>query len=117
LHALVIEDEPLVALDLEYQLRLLGVSTVDVAASEIGAIELAKQRCPDLITADVGLQQGSGISAVQAICAKNGTIPVIYVTAQSDRLSNAPADLVVTKPFLPGALRRAFNAAISTKDK
>jgi two-component system, response regulator PdtaR len=107
LHALVIEDELLIALDIEQQLKELGFATVDVATSEKEAIELAQKRCPDLITADVELREGNGISAIRKICAGGGQVPVIYITSRLDLLELVPDSIVVQKPFATAKLRQA----------
>lgn len=117
MHALVIEDELLIALDIEQQLRELGFATVDIAASELEAIDLARQHCPDLITADVELRQGNGISAIREICSRYGQVPIIYITSRSDLLDRVPDSIVIQKPFNPGRLRQAHLAALSSASR
>jgi CheY-like chemotaxis protein len=110
MHALIIEDEPMIALLIEDQLRDLGFSSIDFAVTETEAVASADKRCPDLITSDVRLLQGCGIAAVQAICARK-CIPVIFITATArdvrERVSDA---LVVAKPFGRADLTRALVA-------
>jgi CheY-like chemotaxis protein len=117
MHALVIEDELLIALDIEQQLKELGFATVDIATSEVQALELAQQRCPDLITADVELRQGNGISAIHEICARYGQVPIIYITSRSDLLGQVPDSIVIRKPFFSGKLRQAHRAALSSASR
>lgn len=80
MHALIIEDEFLIALDIEERLQKLGFTSVDVAITEAQAVELAHRRCLDLITANVHLREGTGIAAIQKICSEYEKIPVIYIT-------------------------------------
>jgi two-component system, response regulator PdtaR len=117
LHALVIEDELLIALDIEQQLKELGFATVDVATSEMEAIDLAQKRCPDLITADVELREGNGISAIRKICARRGQVPVIYITSRLDLLELVPDSIVVQKPFAMGKLRQAHLDAMGSTSR
>jgi CheY-like chemotaxis protein len=81
MHVLIIEDEAMLAADLQCFLEELGADSSDVADSEQDAIEAALARPPDLITADVTLRQGTGTAAVQAIRNEIGHVPVVFVTA------------------------------------
>ncbi len=109
----MIEDELLIALDIEQQLKELGFATVDIATSEMEAIELAQERCPDLITADVELREGNGISAIRKICARAGQVAIIYITSRTDLLDLVPDSIVIQKPFATGKLRQAHLEALS----
>ncbi len=68
MHALIIEDDDLIAMTIEAVLRDCGFTSFTVAVSLDEAVAAATGRCPDLITADVELKPGSGIDAVQTIC-------------------------------------------------
>ena len=83
MHALIIEDDELIALAIEDVLRDCGFTSFHVAVSLDRAIASAHQRCPRLITADVELSPGSGIDAVQTICSAN-PIPVVFITGRPD---------------------------------
>jgi CheY-like chemotaxis protein len=111
MHALIIEDEPIIAMLIEDQLRTLGYTSVDFAVTEAEAVASAGRRCPDLITSDVRLPEGCGIAAVKSICGGR-YIPVVFITATGGevraRLSEA---VVVAKPFGPSHLREAVFAA------
>ncbi|HMG45883.1 MAG TPA: response regulator [Allosphingosinicella sp.] len=111
MHALIIEDEPIIAMLIEDHLRTLGYTSVDFAVTEAEAVAAAGRRCPDLITSDVRLPEGCGIAAVESICG-GGYIPVVFITATAGevraRLSEA---IVVAKPFGPAHLREAVFAA------
>ena len=111
MHALIIEDEPLIALLIEDRLRALGYVTFDFAATETEAVAAATRRCPDLITSDVRLPEGCGIAAVETICG-GGPIPVVFITATAWQVRQRMRDAaVVEKPFVPGELDRALLAA------
>jgi CheY-like chemotaxis protein len=110
MHALIIEDEPMIALLIEDQLRSLGYTSLDFAATEAEAVALAESRRPDLITSDVRLTQGCGIAAVKEICSGRH-IPVVFITATTWEVRERMADaVVVPKPFCPADLARAVMA-------
>lgn len=99
MHALIIEDDDLIAVMIEEVLSACGFTSFEVAASLNEAVAAARKRCPDLITADVELKPGSGIDAVQTICSKTA-IPVIFITGRADAArSRMPQHTVLSKPF------------------
>lgn len=113
-HALIIEDEMIIALEVEDLLRELGYRSFDVAASPAEAIEQASRHRPDLITADVRILDGTGIEAVKAITERLGEIPYFYVTGNVDMLRGETAG-VVEKPISPRAFARACAAAVGAR--
>ncbi|MCQ4161416.1 response regulator [Roseomonas sp. GC11] len=113
---LVIEDEPIIAMDVRQLVEACGHRVVGVAASEAQAVRMAQERKPRLILADVNLGAGGdGISAVNRI-QREVQVPVIFVTAYPERLLTAeqvePA-FVISKPFEPLALAIATYQAVS----
>lgn len=99
---LIIEDEPLIAMDLHQLVSRSGHNVVGLAASEADAVRLAREKNPGLIIADVNLGLGGdGIDAVRRIL-RDSPVPVIFVTAHPERLLTAegiePA-FVMHKPF------------------
>jgi len=114
MHALIIEDEALFAAVIEFILRDCGFKSFDVAISSDGAIAAASKRRPDLITADVALEGGTGIEAVSAICPKP-SIPVIFITGSAleirDRVPDYP---VLSKPFSQQTLTYAVAASLAS---
>ena len=114
MHALIIEDEVLIAALIEDSLRAFGFSTFDWAVSEEQAVAFATARCPDLITADNRLSGGCGVSAVLTICERT-PIPVLFVVADTaDVLDVLPSAIVVCKPFERDSLRQAVGEALLT---
>jgi CheY-like chemotaxis protein len=112
----VIEDEPVIAMDIRRLVEACGHRVVGVAASESSAVALAEQHHPGLILADINLGRGGdGILAVARIV-KSMPVPVIFVTAYPERLLTAerpePA-FVISKPFDPMALAVATYQAIT----
>jgi len=106
-HALVIEDEILIAMEIEALLEEIGYHSFDIATSPREAVAFAQARKPDLITADVRIKEGTGLEAVRAICAAQGDIPVVYVTGNSDMLAGLSDPIHIDKPISAHALRDA----------
>lgn len=99
---LIIEDEPLIAMDLRILVQQCGHRVVGLAASEDAALQLAEQHRPGLILADINLGRGGdGMNAVRRIL-RISHVPVIFITAYPQKLLTAeglePA-FVINKPF------------------
>ena len=111
MHALIIEDDSLIALLIEDMLREVGYTSFAFAVSADGAVAAAAERRPDLITADVRLEPGSGIDAVDRI-REEQEIPVVFVTATSSEVrERQDGAIVVQKPFAAIDLKAAVFAA------
>lgn len=82
---LVVEDESIVAKDIQVCLRKLGYEVVGIVSSGEEAIEKAREVEPDLVMMDIMLKgEMSGIEAATSI-RKTQDIPVIFLTAYTDR--------------------------------
>lgn len=116
MHALIIEDESLIAMAIEDALRDCGFTSFDVAISADEAVAAATRKCPDLITADVKLRPGCGITAVQSICSEQ-PIPVIFITGSpgdvSIRMLGHP---LVEKPFNADHIMAALELTLDSRD-
>ncbi|HEY3694837.1 response regulator [Phenylobacterium sp.] len=108
-HALIIEDEILIAFEVQGVLEELGFDSFDLACSPTEALALAQAHRPDLITADLRIVGGTGLEAVEAITEQMGPIPVVYVTANADLLRGHCAPAVVEKPIAWPVLADACN--------
>lgn len=94
---LLVEDEYILALDLERQLTELGYKVIGFVASGEEAIALAHAHKPDLILMDIKIKGAiDGIETARQI-QEQDAIPVIYITAYSDRLILERAK--ITEPF------------------
>ena len=112
MHAFIIEDEYLIGKSLQDMLEVLGFNHFSFARSEDAAIMGAGDQVFDLITADVRLLPGDGVTAVEAIRARRN-VPVIYLTAYAEELRDrVPDAIVVQKPVKPDALASAVRAAM-----
>ena len=114
MHALIIEDEMLVAAVIEFVLRDCGFDSIDVAPSSAIAIAAASRQRPDLITADMLLDAGTGLEAVSAI-SPQASIPVIFITGSAMQLRDQIPDYaVLNKPFSQQTLTYAVAASMAS---
>jgi CheY-like chemotaxis protein/DNA-directed RNA polymerase specialized sigma24 family protein len=112
---LIIEDEPIIALDIESLVRDLGHEVTGVARTHKEAVAMVRARAPGLVLADIQLADGSsGLDAVNEILTEIDT-PVIFITAFPERLLTGekpePAFLV-TKPFRPETVKATISQAL-----
>ncbi|USQ94665.1 response regulator [Caulobacter sp. RL271] len=105
-HVLIIEDEILVAFEVEALLAEMGFTSFDIADSAADALTLAIANPPDLITADYRIVGGTGVEAVEAIQRRLGRIPVVYVTGNADQLQGRFTP-IVDKPISARILAEA----------
>jgi DNA-directed RNA polymerase specialized sigma24 family protein len=112
---LIIEDEPLIALDIEDTITSLGHRSVGIARTHMEAVRLAREKHPQLVLSDIQLADGSsGIDAVNDILG-SFDVPVIFITAFPERLLTGerpePAFLI-TKPFSPEMVKALIAQAL-----
>lgn len=111
-HALIIEHCEIIAVMIEDELAELGYPSAVRATSQLEAIRLAEARCPDLVTADERLSDGSGIEAVRRIC-RHEAIPVVFITGDPECIRAAiPEAVILEKPFTHAGLAGAIRLAI-----
>lgn len=112
---LIIEDEPLIAMQLENLVQDLGHSVVGNAATRTEAVRLFKATNPGLVLADVQLADGSsGIDAVEEIL-QGADVPVIFITAFPEKLltgERPEPTFLVTKPFREETVRATISQAL-----
>jgi CheY-like chemotaxis protein len=112
---LIIEDEPIIALDLENLVTELGHKVVAIAATKDDAVAKAKSERPGLVLADINLGEGgSGIDAVSEILA-SFDIPVIFITAYPEKLltgERPEPTYLIAKPFLPETVQATVGQAL-----
>ena len=113
---LIIEDEPIIAMDIEELVLGCGHRVVGVASSEAEAVEIARLHQPGLILADINLGAGGDGSSAVARIIRSHYAPVIFVTAYPERLLTGDAlepAFVITKPFEPLTLAIATYQAVT----
>ena len=112
---LIIEDEPVIAADIEALVKELGHTVVDIAATRSEAVDAVARKTPGLVLADIQLADGSsGIDAVKDILARF-SVPVIFITAFPERLltgERPEPTFLITKPFQPETVKAAIGQAL-----
>lgn len=113
---LIIEDEAIIAMDLEAMMSDLGHRVVGIARTAKGATEMAQKEEFDLILSDIQLaDNSSGIDAVNAILDAQGYRPVIFITSFPERLltgeTSEPAFLI-SKPYTEEQVKSAASQAM-----
>ena len=112
MHALIIEDQFLIALSVEEALRELRYLTFDIAPSVALAVMAATKHCPDLIVADHRILDGTGTDAVLAICSDK-PIPTVFLTGSGEEVrERLPGALILPKPYTMAQLKDAIDAAV-----
>jgi CheY-like chemotaxis protein len=111
----IIEDEPLIALDLQTLVQELGHRVVRIARTETEAIKAVMQARPGLVLADIRLADGSsGLDAVNEIL-RNFSVPVIFVTAFPEMLltgAKPEPTFLIRKPFTANAVKAVISQAL-----
>jgi DNA-directed RNA polymerase specialized sigma24 family protein len=112
---LIIEDEPVIAADIEALVRELGHEVLDIAATRTEALDAVARQTPGLVLADIQLADGSsGIDAVKDILGRFD-VPVIFITAFPERLltgERPEPTFLITKPFQPETVKAAIGQAL-----
>lgn len=112
---LIIEDEPLIAMQLEDLVSGLGHEVCGTAATRTQAQEVFARTSPGLVLADIQLADGSsGLDAVDDIL-ELASVPVIFITAYPERLltgDRPEPTYLVTKPFREATVRAAISQAL-----
>lgn len=112
---LIIEDEPMIAMDLESIVEGLGHRVTGVARTHGEALKEVNKTKPGLVLADIQLADGSsGLDAVNEMLGSIA-VPVIFITAYPDRLLTGerpePAFLI-TKPYQPDTVKAIVSQAL-----
>ena len=112
---LIIEDEPLIAMDLQRMLQDLGHRVTSIARTHKDALRAAAIQKPGLVLADIRLADGSsGLDAVNDIL---GTfaVPVVFVTAYPERLMTGERPeptFLIAKPFREDAVKAIISQVL-----
>ena len=112
---LIIEDEPLIAMDIEAIVTEAGHSVTRIADTRDRAVAAAEEEGPDLVLADIQLADGSsGIDAVSDILS-SVQAPVIFITAYPERLltgARPEPTFLISKPFRAETVHAAISQAL-----
>jgi PAS domain S-box-containing protein len=114
---MIVEDEIVVAMELEEKLRSMGYGITAIISSGEAAVERAEETMPDLVLMDIRLHGAvDGIEAAEAIV-KRHDIPVIFLTAYADDATLQRAKQVhpfgyLIKPFSETELRTTIEISM-----
>lgn len=113
---MIIEDEALIAMDIESIVLAMGHRVTGIARTHSAAVALGKKERPDLILADIMLAENtSGIDAVHDLLAALGSLPVIFITAFPDLLLTGrrpEPTFLIGKPYTDEQIRSAVSQAM-----
>jgi len=112
---LIIEDEPIIAADLESLVEDLGHKVTGNATTYTEAMAMVKSETPGLILCDIQLADGSsGIDAANDIL-KDHDVPIIFITAFPERLltgDRPEPTFLIPKPFQENTVKAAIGQAL-----
>ncbi len=115
---LIVEDKPVIALDIKQRLTRLGYEVTTIADSLVTALEAVAKVPPNLILMDIRLRgDGDGIQAASQIRQDYG-LPVVFLTAHADEATLTQAKQTqpfgyIVKPFESRDLSTAIEIALS----
>ncbi len=112
---LIIEDEPIIAMDLEALVEELGHKVTHVSRTHHEAVAAVAEHQPGLVLADIHLADGSsGLDAVNEILAST-EVPVVFITAYPERLltgQRPEPTFLITKPFRTETVKAIISQAL-----
>jgi CheY-like chemotaxis protein len=114
----IVEDEGLIAADLEGRLTSAGYAVAGIADSGPQALEVIRKAVPDLVLMDIRIKGDTdGIQVAEQV-RRELNVPVVYLTAYEDRETLARATRTqafgyIKKPIASASLRGAIEMAIS----
>ena len=119
---LIVEDESIVAKDIQMSLRKLGYNVVAICSNGEDALRAVDEHTPELILMDIMLKgEMSGIDTAEQVKARFN-IPIIYLTAYADESTLSKAKITepygyIIKPFKEIDLRTAIEMALYKHEK
>jgi len=117
---LIVEDDAMIAWDLNMSLQEAGFEVCGIAASSDSAIDLASVTRPDLVLMDVNLKgEADGIETAKSLRARGIEAPVIFVTGFGDaetasRIRSVDPAGYLLKPVLPDELVDLIHRVLDT---
>ncbi|MFN9897205.1 MAG: response regulator, partial [bacterium] len=114
---LVVEDEAVIAMEIESRLKVMGYRVVGCAASSQEALAIVARDRPDVILMDINIQGGrDGVEVANEMRRDHG-IPSIFLTAYGDdatirRAAESNPLSFLTKPFSDREVRAAIESLI-----
>lgn len=116
---LIVEDENIVARDIQATLQRMGYAVAGIAASGEEAVDAARTMSPDIILMDIVLARGfiDGVETAEKLRQLGADVPVIFLTAHSDdatvrRATSTGPHGYVVKPYQPRDLKIAIDMSL-----
>src|SRR4029077_594697 len=116
-NVLIVEDESIVAMELQEQVKGLDCGVIGPVSTAAAALRLCETNAPDLVLMDIRIQGAQdGVEAAQMLRRRFG-VPVIYLTALADGITMERAKLTnpagyLLKPVRPDELKAAVEIAL-----
>ncbi len=112
---LIIEDEPMISMELESLVESLGHTVAGVARTHSESVARAKARRPGMILADIRLADASsGLDAVNELLGLF-EVPVIFITAYPEQFltgTRPEPTFLIPKPFQPATVSAVISQAL-----
>jgi two-component SAPR family response regulator len=118
LHALVVEDDMLIMLDIEEVLTSIGISKVSCATSIEGALKILESQTPDFALLDFHVGKSTSLTLVAKL--QNMKVPFVLVTAliMSQGMSSDFANIpLISKPFTEADIRNAVEQLLAKRER
>jgi CheY-like chemotaxis protein len=115
---LIVEDEIIIALDIQDTLKRIGYPRTSVAESGEAALVKLSRELPDLIMMDIGLGGTiDGIDTAEQIRSTYTALPILFLTSYSNTKIRSRASLIphsgyILKPYTSDMLATAINTAL-----
>ncbi len=114
---IIVEDESIVAKDIQNSLKKLGYNVLGTASTGDAALELAEQQVPDLFLLDIMLKGDKSGIDVAAIVKEKYNVPVVFLTAYADASTFGKAKETepygyIIKPFKEIDLQTSIEMAL-----
>ncbi|TMQ08858.1 MAG: response regulator [Deltaproteobacteria bacterium] len=118
---LIVEDERIIAADLQQSLIGMGYDAFAIACSGDEAIKRATERCPDIILLDIRIKGPRDGIETAVLLRERFDVPLIYLTAHADDTTIARAKATepygyLLKPVKPAELRSVIEVAMHRHD-
>lgn len=117
---LIVEDESIIALDIEQSLTSYGYCITAIATSADTALKAIQQWQPDLVLMDIQIQGSQDGIQTAALIKAQFDLPIVYLTAYIDtatleRINRIQPGGYVVKPFQDKDLRSAIETALQQR--
>jgi two-component system, response regulator PdtaR len=112
MRVLVVEDDVIIGILLAEMLAGMGYDVCAIESTEADAVRAAAQYKPDMMIVDVGLGDGSGVSAVETIY-RTGPVPHVFVCGDVSKVQALrPSSIFMQKPYREADLARVIQQAL-----